>query len=398
MSKSKLLIGKLNAEVHISSEDENYKEVLWLPSSSLAFNVATGGGFPYGRIIELSGEFSSGKSLAGYDAIAQAQKLGGLGIIVDGEGTYDKTFGEKLGINNDELIIYPPELKVKKEEDLKNKEIAARSVEKVSAFLEDTITKVRSIYPMPAPVVIMTDSITALTTLKQIEADMDNATRDMTKAQVLGIMYTRLVGITKHENVILIFINQMRETIDTSGGGSMYKPKEKSTGGKALEFFASLRVKFAKAGWSDAKKGIRGGAIEDENGIKIGQITRIEVTKNKLYPPYNKGEIRTNFDRFTNTYGFDRFYGLVEFLKNERVITQHGAWYAYGETKLGQGAADTEAMLADNPELLEEMFKKLGITYENPVETIPEDLSKKPAGELFDTVVDSVQKHKRSKK
>lgn len=362
-SKSRLLVAKLDSNVKVVSEDTSYSEaVKWLPLSSYAFNIATGGGIPEGRLIEFAGEFSSGKSLVAYDAIKRCQQAGGLAAMVDAEMTFDKEFAEKIGIDTEELVIYPPELKGKTDDAKKKEEIRLRSVEKISGFLEDVVMKVREFVPKPLPVILVVDSITAMTTLKQAEADMDDAARDMTKAQALGIMYTRLVGICKKESVSIIFVNQMRERIDT-GPGAQYRDKEKSTGGKGLEFFSSLRVKFSKANYSDGDKGIKGGTVEDLNGIKVGQITRIEVIKNKLYPPFNKGEIRIDFDRFERKFGLDPYFGMVTFLKNERVFVQSGSWFSYKDTKIGNGVTATEKTLKDNPELLETIFKDLNITF-----------------------------------
>lgn len=363
MSKSGLLSSKLKSGATVVTEENSYREpILWLPLSCLGFNIATGGGVPYGRLLEYMGEYSSGKSLAGYDALAQTQKLGGLAVLVDAEMTFDADFGTKLGIDCSELIIYPGEIKEKDEAKFKVAEIKARSVEKISAFVEDVICKVRSICPMPLPVTIVVDSITAMTTLKQSEGDMDDLNRDLTKAQALGIMYNRVVGIAKKQNVSVIYINQMRDKIET-GNVNPYADKSKSTGGKGLEFFATQRIKFAKAGYSDEKQNIKSGMIVDHNGIKLGMISRIEVVKNKVYPPYNKGEVRIDFDRFTGNYGFDKYFGIVDFLVNERVIEVKGSWYLYGDVKLGQGKGKAQQMLEDNPEMLAEIFKKLNIQH-----------------------------------
>lgn len=369
MSKASKLLSTLKSSADTANQSETAEGVLWLPSSCLGFNVATGGGAPQGRLIEYMGEFSSGKSLTAYDKMVETQRQGGLAILVDAESSYEPDWGEKLGINNEELLVYPSselDTKSKDEQAIKRSEIAKRSVEKVSAFMEDIICKCRKFYPKPLPVTIVVDSVTALTTLKEAEGDMDTSAKDMTKAQKLGIMYGRLVGIAKKELVTVIFINQMRERIAT-GNRPLLGDKTKSTGGKGLEFYASLRVKFTKAGFTEASKGIKSGKILDHNDIKIGQITRIEVIKNKLAPPYNKGDIRVNFDRFNGIYGMDPWHGLVDFLKNERIIESGGGgWYRYGDTKLGQGEEKAIATLKDNPELLEEIFGKLGIKLNFP--------------------------------
>ncbi len=320
-SKSKLLSGELTKGSGIASATEAYgSATLWTPHPCLGFTIATGGGIPQGRIVEFFGEYSSGKSVAAYQEIAETQRMGGLGVLIDVEGSYDPIFGAKLGINNDELIIYPENIHAEKANENENKQlIEARSVEKVSVFMEELCTKARKYYENPLPVTVVLDSVAALSTKKLAEKDMDKSKQDMTKAKLIGNFETRLTGILKKNNITLILINQMRDKI-VADGSKPVGDKWTTPGGKATGFYATIRVMFIKNRHYDKEKRIFSGQVEDENGIKIGQMTDIYIAKNKLYPPFMKGTILANFDKFEGNWGFDTFYGITLFLQRERIL------------------------------------------------------------------------------
>ena len=292
--------------------DEKIENVPVIPTGSIGLNAALGvGGYPRGRVIEIYGPESSGKTTLAIHAIAESQKAGGIAAIIDAEHAFDRFYAEKLGVNTDELLISQPS---SGEEAL---EIAEQLIRSSAVDL------------------IVVDSVAALTPKKEIEGDMGDSNVGL-QARLMSQALRKLTAAISKTNTTCIFINQLREKI-----GVMFGNPETTTGGNALKFYASVRLD------------IRGNGTPIKDGEdQIGKPTRVRVIKNKVAPPFRKAEFDIMFGE-----GISRTGEILDLGTELGIVKKSGSWYSYSDTKLGQGRDASKAMLKDNPELAEELEK-----------------------------------------
>ena len=293
--------------------DDQVEEVEVIPSGSMALDAALGvGGYPKGRIIEIYGPESSGKTTLAIHAIAEAQKAGGIAAFIDAEHAFDRFYAEKLGVNIDELLISQPD----------NGEQA----------LEIADQLIRS----SAIDIIVVDSVAALTPKAEIEGDMgDN--RVGLQARLMSQALRKLTSTISKTKTTCIFINQLREKI-----GVMFGNPETTTGGNALKFYSSVRMD------------IRRVTTLKDGDTPIGNQVRVKVVKNKVAPPFRKAEFEITFGE-----GISHIAEIVDLGTELGIIKKSGSWFSYGETKIGQGREAVKRMLEDNPELCEELEAKI---------------------------------------
>lgn len=289
--------------------DNHVQEVEVIPTGSIALNAALGvGGYPKGRIIEIYGPESSGKTTLAIHAIAEAQKAGGIAAFIDAEHAFDRFYTAKLGVDIDNLWISQPD----------NGEQALEIAEQL----------IRS----SAIDIIVIDSVAALTPKAEIEGDMgDN--RVGLQARLMSQALRKLTSAISKTNTTCIFINQLREKI-----GVMFGNPETTTGGNALKFYASVRLDIRK-----------GQPIKDGEEV-IGNQTRVKVVKNKVAPPFRKAEFDIMFGE-----GISRSGEIIDLGAELGIIKKSGSWYSYNDTKLGQGRDAAKQCIQDNPELAEEL-------------------------------------------
>ena len=289
--------------------DNHVQEVEVIPTGSIALNAALGvGGYPKGRIIEIYGPESSGKTTLAIHAIADAQKAGGIAAFIDAEHAFDRFYAAKLGVDIDNLWISQPD----------NGEQALEIAEQL----------IRS----SAIDIIVIDSVAALTPKAEIEGDMgDN--RVGLQARLMSQALRKLTSAISKTNTTCIFINQLREKI-----GVMFGNPETTTGGNALKFYASVRLDIRK-----------GQPIKDGEEV-IGNQTRVKVVKNKVAPPFRKAEFDIMFGE-----GISRSGEIIDLGAELGIIKKSGSWYSYNDTKLGQGRDAAKQCIQDNPELAEEL-------------------------------------------
>lgn len=288
---------------------ENVQEVEVIPSGSIALNAALGvGGYPKGRIIEIYGPESSGKTTLAIHAIAEAQKNGGIAAFIDAEHAFDRFYAGKLGVDIDNLFISQPD----------NGEQALEIAEQL----------IRS----SAIDIIVIDSVAALTPKAEIEGDMGDNKVGL-QARLMSQALRKLTSAINKTNTTCIFINQLREKI-----GVMFGNPETTTGGNALKFYASVRLDIRRA--SQLKDG-------DE---VIGNQVRVKVVKNKVAPPFRKAEFDIMFGE-----GISKSGEIIDLGAELGIIKKSGSWYSYNDTKLGQGRDAAKQCVSDNPELAEEL-------------------------------------------
>ena len=289
--------------------DNHVQEVEVIPTGSIALNAALGvGGYPKGRIIEIYGPESSGKTTLAIHAIAEAQKAGGIAAFIDAEHAFDRFYAAKLGVDIDNLWISQPD----------NGEQALEIAEQL----------IRS----SAIDIIVIDSVAALTPKAEIVGDMgDN--RVGLQARLMSQALRKLTSAISKTNTTCIFINQLREKI-----GVMFGNPETTTGGNALKFYASVRLDIRK-----------GQPIKDGEEV-IGNQTRVKVVKNKVAPPFRKAEFDIMFGE-----GISRSGEIIDLGAELGIIKKSGSWYSYNDTKLGQGRDAAKQCIQDNPELAEEL-------------------------------------------
>jgi recombination protein RecA len=289
--------------------DNKVENVDVIPTGSIALNLALGvGGFPKGRIIEIYGPESSGKTTLAIHAIAECQKAGGIAAFIDAEHAFDRFYAEKLGVDIDNLFISQPD----------NGEQALQIADEL----------IRS----SAIDLIVVDSVAALTPKKEIEGDMGENVVGL-HARLMSQALRKLTSTISKTNTCCIFINQLREKI-----GVMFGNPETTTGGNALKFYASVRLDIRKAS-----------AIKDGDEI-IGNLTRVKVIKNKVAPPFRKAEFEIMFGE-----GISKVGEIIDLGVEYGILKKSGSWFSYNETKLGQGREAVKALLRDNPELCEEL-------------------------------------------
>lgn len=293
--------------------DEQIENVEVIPTGSIGLDVALGvGGYPKGRIIEIYGPESSGKTTLAIHAIAEAQKNGGIAAFIDAEHAFDRFYAAKLGVDVDNLWISQPD----------NGEQA----------LEIADQLIRS----SAIDIIVIDSVAALTPKKEIEGDMGDSAVGL-QARLMSQALRKLTSTISKTNTTCIFINQLRDKI-----GIMFGNPETTTGGNALKFYASVRLDIRKAS-----------AIKDGENV-LGNLVRVKVVKNKVAPPFRKAEFEITFGE-----GISKIGEIVDLGVEHNIIQKSGSWFSYDGSKLGQGRDAAKALLKDNPELAEEIEAKV---------------------------------------
>ena len=289
--------------------DENIENVEVIPTGSIGLNAALGvGGYPRGRIIEIYGPESSGKTTLAIHAIAEAQKAGGIAAFIDAEHAFDRFYAAKLGVDIDNLLISQPD----------NGEPA----------LEIADQLIRS----SAIDILVVDSVAALTPKKEIEGDMGDNNVGL-QARLMSQALRKLTSTISKTNTTCIFINQLREKI-----GVMFGNPETTTGGNALKFYASVRLDIRRIT-----------SIKDGDQV-IGNQVRVKVVKNKVAPPFRKAEFEITFGE-----GISKVGELVDLGVEYDIIQKSGSWYSYQGSRLAQGRDATKILLKDNPELCEEI-------------------------------------------
>ena len=289
--------------------DEKIENVEVIPTGSLGLDVAMGvGGYPNGRIIEIYGPESSGKTTLAIHAIAEAQKQGGIAAFIDAEHAFDRFYAEKLGVDVDNLWISQPD----------NGEQALQIADQlISSSAVD---------------ILVVDSVAALTPKKEIEGDMGESAVGL-QARLMSQALRKLTATISKTNTCCIFINQLREKI-----GVMFGNPETTTGGNALKFYSSVRLDIRRVT-----------SLKDGDNI-IGNHVRVKVVKNKVAPPFRKSEFDIMFG-----VGINKIGEIVDLGVEFDIIQKSGSWYSYNGSKLGQGRDATMTLLRDNPELCEEL-------------------------------------------
>ena len=293
--------------------DENIDNVPVIPTGSLGLNYALGvGGYPKGRIIEIYGPESSGKTTLAIHAMAEVQKAGGIAAMIDAEHAFDRFYAEKLGVNVAELLISQPD-----------------SGEQALDIADELIRSA-------AVDLIVIDSVAALTPKAEISGDMGDNKVGL-QARLMSQALRKMTASVNKTGTTVIFINQLREKI-----GVMFGSPETTTGGNALKFYASVRLDIRRTG-----------QIKENDTIKGNQV-RVKVIKNKVAPPFKKAE----FDLMFNE-GISRVGEILDFAVATEVIKKSGSHFSFGDTKLGQGRDKVKEVLADNPDLCEEIEAKI---------------------------------------
>jgi recombination protein RecA len=293
--------------------DSKVEDVEAIPTGSLGVDLALGvGGFPRGRIIEIYGPESSGKTTLAIHAIAEAQKQGGIAAFIDAEHAFDRFYAEKLGVDIDNLLISQPD----------NGEQALEIVDNL----------VRS----GAIDIIVIDSVAALTPRSEIEGEMGDSKVGL-HARLMSQALRKLTGTISKTGTVCIFINQLREKI-----GVMFGNPETTTGGNALKFYASIRI--------DIRRSTQIKSADDVTGNRV----KVKVVKNKVAPPFRKAE----FDIMYGS-GISKVGEIIDMGSEAGIIKKSGSWFSYQDTKLGQGRDAVKDLLLDNPDLMEELEKKI---------------------------------------
>ena len=289
--------------------DDHVEEVSVIPSGSIGLDAALGvGGFPRGRVIEIYGPESSGKTTLAIHAIAEAQKTGGIAAFIDAEHAFDRFYAEKLGVDVENLYISQPD-----------------SGEQALEIAEQLIRS-------SAIDIIVIDSVAALTPKAELEGEMGDSKMGL-QARLMSQALRKLTAAINKTNTTSIFINQLRDKI-----GVMFGNPETTTGGNALKFYASVRLDIRRIG-----------QLKDGDEVKGNQV-RVKVVKNKVAPPFRKAEFDIMFGG-----GISRTGEIIDLGSELNIVKKSGSWYSYNETKLGQGRDAAKQCVADNPELAEEI-------------------------------------------
>ncbi len=293
--------------------DNQIEEIAAIPTGSIGLNAALGvGGYPRGRVIEIYGPESSGKTTLAIHAIAEAQKAGGIAAIIDAEHAFDRFYAESLGVNIDDLLISQPD-----------------SGEQALEIADQLIRS-------SAVDIVVVDSVAALTPKAELEGEMGESKMGL-QARLMSQALRKLTASINKTNTTCIFINQLREKI-----GVMFGNPETTTGGNALKFYASVRLDIRRIS-----------QIKDGDAV-IGNQTRVKVIKNKVAPPFRKAEFDIMFGK-----GVSRAGELIDLGVELGIIKKSGSWFSYGEPKLGQGRDAAKKLLEDNPELAAEIEDKI---------------------------------------
>ena len=293
--------------------EEKVENVEVIPTGSIGLNAALGvGGYPKGRVIEIYGPESSGKTTLAIHAIAECQKAGGVAAFIDAEHAFDRFYAEHLGVDVDNLYISQPD-----------------NGEQALEIADDLIRS-------SAIDIIVIDSVAALTPKKEIEGDMGDSSVGL-QARLMSQALRKLTSTIAKTNTTCIFINQLREKI-----GVMFGSPETTTGGNALKFYASVRLDIRPYG-----------KVKDGDEI-LGNQVRVKVVKNKVAPPFRKAEFEIIFGE-----GISKIGEIVDLGVEYNIIKKSGSWFSYGDSKLGQGRDAVKELLKDNPELCDELEAKI---------------------------------------
>ena len=295
-----------------------------IPTGSLSLDIALGlGGIPKGRIIEIYGPESSGKTTVTLHMIAEVQKRGGIAGFIDAEHALDPVYASNIGVDNNDLYISQPD--------------------DGEQALEITETMVRS----GAMDIVVVDSVAALVPKAEIEGDMGDAHMGL-QARLMSQALRKLTAVISKSNCTVVFINQLREKL-----GVMFGNPETTTGGRALKFYASVRLDVRRI---EALK---------QNGEVIGNRTRVKVVKNKISPPFKEAEFDIMFGE-----GISHVGDVLDLAVDEDIITKSGAWFAYEGNKIGQGRENARQYLKDNPQILAEIENKVRAAHGLPAEGV----------------------------
>jgi recombination protein RecA len=293
--------------------DKPVEDVPAISSGSIGLDIALGiGGYPKGRIIEIFGPESSGKTTLAIHAIAEAQKAGGIAAFIDAEHAFDPYYARKLGVNTDEMLISQPD--------------------HGEQALEITDSLIRS----GAVDIVVIDSVAALTPKAELEGDMGDAKMGL-QARLMSQALRKLTANISKTRTCCIFINQLREKI-----GVMFGNPETTTGGNALKFYASVRLDIRRIG-----------QIKEGEEV-MGNNVRVKVVKNKIAPPFRKAEFDILYGE-----GISKSGEIIDLGVNLNIIKKSGSWFSYGENKLGQGRESVRKLIKDNPELSAELEAKI---------------------------------------
>jgi|SRR5690625_31109 len=286
-----------------------------IPSGSLSLDVALGiNGYPRGRVVEIFGPESSGKTTLAIHAIAECQRQGGIAAFIDAEHAFDRNYAQALGVDTENLLISQPD----------NGEQA----------LEITENLIRS----GAIDIIVIDSVAALTPRAEIEGEMGDSKMGL-QARLMSQALRKLTGTIGRTGCCCMFINQLREKI-----GVLFGNPETTTGGNALKFYSSIRLDIRR----------RGAPIKDKDGNVVGNTVRVKVVKNKLAPPFREAEFDIMYGQ-----GVSKEGEIVDIGSDLKVISKSGSWYSYGETRIAQGREAAKQFMLDNPEVAEEIEQKI---------------------------------------
>lgn len=293
--------------------EESIENIDVIPTGSIGLDLALGvGGYPKGRIIEIYGPESSGKTTLALHAIAEAQKMGGIAAFIDAEHAFDRFYAENLGVDTDDLLISQPD----------NGEQALQIADQlISSAAVD---------------IIVIDSVAALTPKAEIEGDMGDNKVGL-QARLMSQALRKMTSTISKTNTTCIFINQLREKI-----GIMFGNPETTTGGNALKFYSSVRI--------DVRPST---AIKDGEEV-LGKLTKVKIVKNKVAPPFRKCEFDIMFGE-----GISKVGEILDIAVDKNIIKKSGSWFSYGESKLAQGRDAVLKLLKDNPELCEELEAKV---------------------------------------
>ena len=293
--------------------EESIENIDVIPTGSIGLDLALGvGGYPKGRIIEIYGPESSGKTTLALHAIAEAQKMGGIAAFIDAEHAFDRFYAENLGVDTDNLLISQPD----------NGEQALQIADQlISSAAVD---------------IIVIDSVAALTPKAEIEGDMGDNKVGL-QARLMSQALRKMTSTISKTNTTCIFINQLREKI-----GVMFGNPETTTGGNALKFYSSVRI--------DVRPST---SIKDGEEV-LGKLTKVKIVKNKVAPPFRKCEFDIMFGE-----GISKVGEILDIAVDKNIIKKSGSWFSYGESKLAQGRDAVLKLLKDNPELCEELESKV---------------------------------------